>query len=348
MESRTKESRTWTAQMMADVVRLVARLESVMNFQIATALQTTVQFSLSAPLQLCSVVQLCLLVHAAQRAWRTDARIARDVLAIQVGQTILRVLGGVQEWAGEGGVSIRLLFFTFALFFPTMLAIVNPALMANDYAQNAVSVYLFQYATMSRELVARVDFGTSPAIVSLLVMVISTPLHRVFAKQAALNLCANLFQAVHMLLVDLLLGSVTDTTGGMPQTTQIAALLMVVVVVDELSLGSVSVFKDVRGYTVFRIAGEVQRMQALSMDASSSLAVCLHVFCVRNVLRILRVSSRVADSVSEIVLVVCINVLIQSFTGGAHTTDLNPELRFLRVSFFCIVSYTTVRLLQER
>jgi hypothetical protein len=88
-------------------------------------------------------------------------------------------------------------------------------------------------------------------------------------------------------------------------------------------------------------------MPSLSMDTSSSLAVALQVFFLRNVLMIMHVNSRVADSISEISFVACINVVLESCTAvEAQTLDQMPRCVFCgawrRLSCFVHHSYSTV------
>lgn len=334
----------WATEVRADVLRVLQQLQAIVSFQLAGALQRSLDAFLSAPEQVGVLVLLWLCVRGATRVWKADVAVARSVLVVQTGQSVLRVLSSAGGWAARSAAEVAVGFIanTVALCLPSLLAVVRPSLVATDYVQNAISVYLFQYATASRELLARVDFGVSPAVFCVLALAISESVRAragVLGASAA-RLYAHVFQAWHMLLVDWLLRAVAADAAGLPRLLQIALLLMIVIAVDELGLARVGALRDVRGYTVFRVAGELQRLGALAIDSTSSLAAAMLILCARSVLRILRVHSRVVDSVSEIVFVACVNVLLADVTADSlDPRDYDAELRVVRVGFVSILAH---------
>jgi len=333
----------WAADVRGDVERVLQQLQAIVSFQLAGALQRSLDVLLSAPEQLGVLVLLWVCVRAATM-WKADVAVARSVLVVQAGQSVLRVLSTASGWAAGSAaqVAIGLLANTVALCLPSLLAVVVPRLVATDYVQNAISVYLFQYATVSRELLVRVDFGVSPAVFCMLALALS---ERV---PSAPHLYKHVFQAWHMLLVDWLLRVVAADAAGLPHLLQVALLLMIVIFVDELGLARVGALRDVRGYTVYRVAGALQRLGALSVDSTSSLAAATLVLCARSVLRLLRAHSRVVDSVSEIVFVACVNVLLADVTTDSlDPRDYDAELRVVRVGFVSILAHSALLVLRE-
>jgi hypothetical protein len=330
---------SWTEEVRSDELRVLASLRRIVSFQLASALKSRLDVFLSAPEQLGLMVLMWAFVSCAARCSRADLYVARSVLVVQAGQSVLAVVSHAGGWAAGGVAAVALGFLTntFALCLPSLLSVVCPALMQTDYVQNAISVYLFQYATASRELLARVDFGVSPAIFCLLALSVSS---RVSARVLeAVHLYKHVFQAWHMLLVDWLLRVAVESGAGLPPLLQISVLLMLVIAVDELGLGRLEVLRDVRGYTVYRVAGAMQSLASLSGGAAidgsaSSLAAALLLLCTRSVLRILRVHSRVVDSFSEIFFVACVNVLLQDVASSPQ-----EDVRLLRVSLVCVLAY---------
>jgi hypothetical protein len=69
--------------------------------------------------------------------------------------------------------------------------------------------------------------------------------------------------------------SVVASTHELSQLLQMSLLTMLVVIVDELQLDRLSLMRDVRGYLLYRIAGELQELGVLSMDGSSALSAAL-------------------------------------------------------------------------
>ncbi len=330
---------SWTEEVRSDELRVLASLRGIVSFQLASALKLSLDVFLSAPEQLGVMVLMWAFVSCATRCCRADLYVVRSVLVVQAGQSVLAVLSHARGWAAGVASTVALGFLTntFALCLPSLLSVVCPELMQTDYVQNAISVYLFQYATASRELLARVDFGVPPAIFCLLALSIST---RVSGRVLeTVHLYKHVFQAWHMLLVDWLLRVAVESGAGLPPLLQISVLLMLVIAVDELGLGRLEVLRDVRGYTVFRVAGALQRLASLDGGAAgdggaSSFAAALLVLCSRSVLRILRVRSRVVDSFSEIFFVACVNVLLQD-VGSSPQEDV----RLLRVALVCVLAY---------
>lgn len=343
----------WAQEVREDALRVLQQLQGIVSFQLAIALQGSLDAVLSAPKQVGVLVLLWLGMSGATRVWHADVRVARSVLVVQAGQSVLRVLTSAGGWSrgSKTQVAAGFLLNTFALCVPSLLGVVSPELVATDYVQNAISVYLFQYATASRELLASVDFGVSPAVFCLLALVVSSSVHSRAGLLAApaVRLYGHVFQAWHMLLVDWLLRAVAAEAARLPQELQISLLLAIVILMDELGLARVAALRDVRSYTVFRVAGQLQRLRMLSTDSTGSLAAAMEILCARGVLRVLRLHSLVVDSVSQIVFVACVNVVLQDATADSQDArDADPELRVLRMCFVSVLAHAVHALLVPR
>lgn len=332
----------WAKQARTDVSRVVSRAESVLSFQLATALQTSLDQVISPAEQLAVLVLLSFGLEGAaypQHVRGLYYSITQSVLVVQIGQTLQGLLV-YKNWTDSGmhGLALGFLLNTLGLCLPSLLEVVQPDLVASLYVQNALSVWLFQYAASTREVLARVDLGVSPAYFCLLAIVLSA--HRL--PQAEHNATYKyVARASHMLLVDWFLRTVATSIISLQAALQIAMLAMVVVIVDLLGLGRMSLLRDVRGYTVFRIASELQRLGVLSTDQTSSLCTALLAFCAHTSMGMLQLHSTVTSSAAEVFFVACTNVLVESASTGGGVVQL------AHVGIVCIIAYAAQALLAE-
>jgi hypothetical protein len=332
----------WQAQAQSDLLRVVGRLQSVLNYQLALALQKTLGDFLQPTEQLSAL----LLIAVCERALDSvcmGSEIVRGVLVVQVGQAIQNLLPST-AWttASETQLASGFLINTVALMLPSMLELVTPVFMRTDYVQNAISVCLFQYAASTRTLLTRVHFGVPPAYICLLAFLLS---HRVLSDSQAsgvLTLFQYVGRALHMLLVDWFLGSVVASTHELSQLLQMSMLTMLVVIVDELQLDRLSLMRDVRGYLLYRIAGELQELGVLSMDGSSALSAALLAFCAHTAMQKMALYSRLGSALTDVLLIACVNVVTQNASSGAGA---DAAQQFTRVGVVCILTYKVNALL---
>jgi hypothetical protein len=240
------------AQARVDARRVLARVQTTLSFQVATALQLALNALLTPGEQLAALVLLCVAVQAAGAIGHWPVETVRGVLVVQVGLTLQGLLV-FKDWAQ--GSTQRLaqgfLLNTLGLCVPSVLELLSPRFVASPYVQNALSVWLFQYASSTREVLERVDFGVSPVFVCLLAFALSVSAQRLSLGSTALY--KYVARALHMLLVDWLLRTLALSTAGAPTGLRIALLALVIVVVDALALEKLSLLRDVRGYTVYQV-----------------------------------------------------------------------------------------------
>jgi hypothetical protein len=304
-----------SAQVRLDAGRVVQRVRTALSFQVATALQTALDAWMAPGEQLAALVLLCLCVRA--MAGFTEAEIAHEVLVVQVGQTLQGMLA-YKEWAtsSTSGLALGFLLNTLGLCLPSVLELVSPAFVASSYVQNALSVWLFQYASSTRQVLQRVDFGVSVAFVCVLAFVLSLQARKLVARLQAYALYKYVARAGHMLRVDALLGVITGSELGAVPGLRIALLAVVVLAADSLDSEGMGLMQDVRGYIVYRIAGELQGLGVLSSDGTTVLAAALLAFCAHTGLGALQLRSGLASSAAEVCFVASANVLVASATSG--------------------------------
>ena len=334
-------------QARADAGAVLARVQAAVSFQVALVLQGSLDEVMTPAEQLAALVLLCVSVQVATMLRRAETEvpdIARGVLVVQVGQTLQALLvAGSAQAGGRQEIVVGFLLNTLGLCVPSVLELVTPRFVASPYVQNALSVWLFQYASSTRKVLAAVDFGVPPAIVCLLAFLLSLSAQRLGKRSAleALALYKYVARAWHMLLVDWLLRAVTDSGAGLVQALQIALMAMLVIVVDTLELGYLSLLRDVRGYIVYRIAGELQGLGVLSQDAASALGAAAVLFCAHTGLGALSMRSRATSSAVEVFFVASVNVLVQGATSG----KTGPALQVLNAGLVCVLAYQTQRAL---
>lgn len=319
----------WPARVLADVVRVTGRLENVLNFQLAVALQAALDAVLAPALQLALVAVLCVAVSLARR-WHLDAAVVHAVLVVQIGQALLRVVTDADSFV----------FGTMALCVPGLLEQVLPAFTASDEAQTAISVFLFSYANAMRQYLAAVDLAVSPVFLCLLALALSTWAHK---RVASLTHLVYVMRAWHMIFVDLLIRTSAASAEGSPHHLQACFLLLLVIFLDELAPHELA---DVRGYALLRVAGELQRL--VTLDSTSTLAAALLALggraCASS---LLGAPSQVLSSVSEIAFIASVNILIQDATAtDADPADLNSAHRVVYVGLVAVLVYKTQALLQ--
>lgn len=327
---------SWAAQAKADAVRLLYRAESVLSFQIASAVQAALYKFMSPSEQLGTLMLVCVGLEGAARAWNvSDVRVdmVRSVLVVQVGQALQELLV-FKSWASSSieGVAQGFLLNTQGLCVPAILEMMIPELRQSAYVQNAVSVWLMQYASTTREALSRVDFGVSPVFLCLLALLTAKHTLSLFSFCNQIRFYKYVARAWNMLLVDWLLRTLANNTLSLEHTSQLALWAVVVIVVD-FAGDHQGPIQDVRGFTVFRVAAELQRIGLLSSDKASSVGSALLVFFLHSGLGMLQLHSRIAASFAEVLFVAGTNVILQSTASSADTIQLTL------VCMVCVVAY---------
>lgn len=328
---------SWTQQAQADAASVLMRAQTVLNFQIATALQTSLNKFMTAAEQLVALLLLCIGLERAVRVITdSDERLhlPRSVLVVQVGQSLQELLV-FKDWSSSipEGVAQGFLLNTLGLGVPSVLEILCPEFVQLIYLQNALSVWLFQYASSTRQALARVDFGVSPVLVCLCVFSVWNCVQRTAPQKHAVVEHKYLVRAMHMLLVDWLLRTIADSTLMLPTFLQATLWTMVVLVIDLLHLDKLNVLQDLRGFTIFRIAAELQRIGLLSSDAASASAGAMIVLGIHIALGAMQLNSRITSSFAEVFLVAGTSVIVQ----GASVGDGSAQ--FTLVCVICILVY---------
>ena len=328
---------SWGAQAIADAAAVLSRARSVLSFQIATALQTSLYRFMSASEQLGALLLVCVGLEGIARVSKMqDIRfvLPRSVLVVQVGQALQELLV-FKEWASSSaeGVAQGFLLNTLGLCVPAILEMLSPIFFQSAYLQNALSVWLFQYVSSTRQLLEQVDFGVSPVFLCLTVFSLRRRARGQLNIARSTELYKYVTRALHMLLVDWMLRTLADTTLLLPRLVQIALWSMLIVFVDLLGLDVLSLMQDLRGFTVFRIAAELQRIGVLSSDTASAAGAAIIVFCVHSSLGVLQLQSRATAGFAEVLFVACTNVILQTASFGTDAAQVTL------ICIICVLLY---------
>ena len=101
--------------------------------------------------------------------------------------------------------------------------------------------------------------------------------------------------------------------------------------------------RDVRGYTVFRIAGELQGLGVLSSDRTSAIGAALVAFSAHTSLGAMQLTSRLTSLAAEVFFVASANVLVQSAVSGE---DAGAQ-QIMRAGIVCVLTYALQTVLTD-
>ena len=348
---------------LADAAALAARTQGTVTYQIATALESSVRSLLEPADILVCVVLLCMYTEAAAHVLRVDVSIPRRVLLAQLGLSLMSAVD--HALAAEATSShVRFLLRTFTLCLPSVLGAASPAMLQNDYVQNALSTYVYRYAQNSQSMLHGLELGASPVYYVVLFIVMAR--HAALQRFQRSGIFAHVLQGWRLLLLDLLMRTMSQSTVGMPKLGRAALPLSVVLALDVLGLARWGMLQDVRGYAVFRAAQQLYDIQLLPLEAESMCAIAILTLCARSAVAHALVHKQAnhaqanhaqgehgshedhtlvlaVTSVSEIVFVGSINAILQNMVP----TTAAGFVHFLLVSMLAVITCTTQRVLAD-
>jgi hypothetical protein len=261
-------------QVLADTNELTARLESTLEFQIASALQRRLILLISPALSLEAVLILCFLAGYIERFLRWDIDVSKRVLLAVLGQLIMHVVDNTLAHYGARAHAAFLLR-TCALCVPHVIGVINPAFLANEYVQSSIFVMLYAYAQGSQQMLEGVDFGAPPLFICVFAFVLSQRSASLILQRHNLGMFQLVFRGWRMMLVNVIITSIQGNALGSTLWSQMAQSLALVLAIDVLGLSSQSVLHDVRGYAVYRTATHLVDLQTMSVKpVSTTTSAC--------------------------------------------------------------------------
>jgi hypothetical protein len=337
-----RDARDSTArQVLADANELAERLQSTLEFQIASVLKDRLILLIDPVLSLASVLILCFFAAYTQRFLKWDIDESKRILLGVLGQLMMQVIDDTLALYGAKA-NTAFLLRTCALCVPHVVGVINPTFLNNEYVQSSISVILYAYAQGSQKMLEGLDFGAPPLLIAVFAFVISHRSSSLIPHNLNLDMFQLVFRGWRMVLVNVILSSIQENTLGTTYWSQMAQSLALVLAVDVLGLSSQSVLSEVRGYAVYMTATHLVKLQSLSVDSVSATGICILLICTRTALVRLHASLHsgalilAAHSTGDVIFIACINVLLRTATDGRHTS---VALDFLRVSVVCVMVY---------
>lgn len=336
-------------QVLADINELTARLESTLEFQIASALQRRLTLVVSPALSLAAVLILCFFSGYLKRFLRWDFDVSKRVLLAVLGQLLMHVVDNALVHYGARAQAAFLLR-TCALCVPHVIGVIHPTFLSNEYVQSGISVMLYAYAQGSQQMLEGVDFGVPPLFICVFAFVLSQRSAPLILHRHNLGMFQLVFRGWRMMLVNVILSSIQDNALGSTVWSQMAQSLALVLAVDVLRLSSQSVFHDVRGYAVYKTATHLVDIQTMSLEPVSTTAICVLLICTRTAFARVHAALHsgalilAAHSIGDVVFIACINVLLRTATDGGHAS---VAVDLLRVSVVCVLVYKLKHLISR-
>ena len=351
-------------QVHIDAAKLAMRTRGAVTYQIATALQSALSLVLDPEHTLACVLLLCIFTECASRVQGVDVSIARQVLQSQLGLSLMSAIDHALRNSATSTMTIFLVR-TYGLCIPTVLGAVSPSMLANDYVQNAIMSYVYQYAQHSREVVTKFDLGASPIYFCLLCIVIAKhrdSKHRDSKHRAAdikISPFTYVFQGLQLLLLDVLTRTVWESSAGAPKLTRTSLALGLVVTVDLLysrNWDILHVMSDMRSYSVLKAAQQINSIELLFLNAGNTCALAILLLCMRSAVVILSSSitlsseannalTSAAHAIADVLCVGSINVLLQNLLTESVLTSAG--VRFLSVSVTAVMALSIQKILQS-
>ena len=125
-------ARSALEQARADAGTVLARVQAAVSFQVALALQGSLNEVMSPAEQLAALVLMCVCLHVASTERHVQEELARSVLVVQVGQTLQTLLLNSSSVASSREeMVLGFLLNTLGLCVPSVLELVTPQFVAS-------------------------------------------------------------------------------------------------------------------------------------------------------------------------------------------------------------------------
>lgn len=324
---------TWHADLVSDLMTVVRRLQTVISFQIADVLQKMLNQWLSSLYLFFAILLFCCVVEFVVRYGKLKSlSILQRVGVIQVGQSLLQLISEVQDINVKYQTlanCVGWLLRTATLCVPAML---YSDVRTNEYVDNAIRVYLYQYTDATREFVLNINFGLPPLYLAVLGVLLSMRAKSWKGQQS--RLYEYFYKAFHMLTVDLVLSSIETSTSGSSDYLKILLQAVVVLSIDAINQVQEDMLTEIRSYAIWRIAKQLFDLNVSALDLTSTVGISLMIFVARRVLesRLTSVMSQYLHTIVEILFLTSINLILQPVVSSHATTQLDHMLLVLVIA----------------
>ena len=334
-DRKTQHTRAqaWHAGLVGDAMTVVRRLQTVISFQVADVLQLMLNRWLDQLHLFAAVVLFCLLTECVIRYGKLESlSMLRRVGVIQLGQSLLELISDIQRVSVSSQAlanCVGWLLRTATLCVPAML---YADVRANEYVANAITVYLYQYTASTREFVLDLNFGLPSVYLAALCVLLS--MRAQLWKQQHSNLYVYFFKAMHMLIVELVLSSISASTVNSPDYAKVLLTAVAIVAIDAINMSNNEMLSEIRGYAIWRIAKQLFDLDAAELDFMSTLGLSLLIFVARRCVEHLLTDelSRYMHTAVEILFLTSINLILQPIVNSHTHTHADHVLLVLIVA----------------
>ena len=207
------------SNVISDLNRVLNRLQTVIRYTLASALQLTLNHVFEAKIQFCVVVISCIntevMVRILNKKWM---KLLREICIIQAGQSFLTFSNSIFYDSDTFSMQASTWLLQSSSLCILGVILYNDKLTQAKYIQNAVYVYIYTYVDFIRDKFMKIDFGTSQFYISLLFLMISVWICR---YSLSVNpVYKYLLQAVHIMIVDMFFTSTQNKIKTWANSTQ--------------------------------------------------------------------------------------------------------------------------------
>lgn len=344
MQALPWKQSTLAAQVLHDSHTLALRLQSTLTFQLSAALQVALGTFLDPEYSIACILLLCMYTECLARVLHIQVKVARQVLLAQFGQSLMTYIDKILA-VSLAPAYLKLLFRTCSLCLPSVLSSISTTFVNNNYAQNAISAYVYQYAQGSQAVLLQVDWDQLPLYLCAFSVVLARYSEYIYKERGwhRSDVLRYVFQGMRILLFDVLIRSLWTATAGAPKLLRTSVSLSLVLAIDALGFVHWTVLQDVRGYAILQTAQQINALEIVALDTVSAVAVAIMLLSARSACSLSPFGVyfpellQVGHTIGDVFCVASLSALLQSMSSIDESTS--PEEHFLWISCVCIVAY---------
>ena len=321
-----------TITLPQDFFAIIAKAQNAILFSIASALQIILRqyFDSMEILAVTAIISIGLHELALQSnnvIWK----ILKQSAVVQVGQSLVEYVDSHSTNYANSQLLFPLTTWVLQTSILCLPAMIGSKFQNDEFLQNAVSVFLYQYSATMKQWVVQINFGTSPVFVILLA--VSLTIYFKNRQNESFALHQYMFKAFHMLLVDLLLQTTLDLSAFHSVSVQLCLQLLCIFFFDSID-SQVTIFAEVRGYAVWRLGRSLYTLSKTSFSFQTALTGSILLIFARylTLFHNMTIQSKFSSSIAELVFLVAVNHLILPITSGSNTASVEHLLMVMSIS----------------
>lgn len=315
-----------------DFFAIVAKAQNSILFSVASALQIILrQYFNSIEILAVTVIISIGLHELDSKSNNVICKILKQSAVVQAGQSLVEY---VDSYSTNNANSQLLFALTSWLLQTSILclpAMIGSKFQQDEFLQNAVSVFLFQYSATMKEWVVKINFGTSPLFIILLA--VSLTMYFRNKQNGPFALHQYMIKAFHMLLVDLLLHTTVEISAFHSISVQLCLQMLCIFFFDSID-SQVPIFAEVRGYAVWRLGRLLYALSKKSFSFQTALIGSILLIFARylTLFHQMTIQSKFSSSIAELVFLIAINHLILPLTSDSNTASVQHLLMVMSIS----------------